>query len=129
MSTTIEDRCIGVVLCHMIGDQLGAGVEGFSASRIKRDHGIVRDDIEALHMGIPELGPRIHTYTDDTNAMLALAQSLVANDGLRPKHAARSYAEFWSTGIKRGYPDSAQENMGLVLLFQLQFIDPCNRLF
>ncbi|CAF1331614.1 unnamed protein product [Adineta steineri] len=115
MSTSIEDRCIGSLLCHMIGDQLGAGVEGRSSGRIKHDHGVVRDDIEAPHMGIPELGPRIHMYTDDTNSMLALASSLVLNSGLKPIHAARSYAIFWSTGIKRGYPDSAQESMRCVL--------------
>ncbi|CAF2577878.1 unnamed protein product [Rotaria sp. Silwood2] len=99
----------------MIGDQLGAGVEGYSAARIKREFGIVRDDIKAPHMGIPELGPRIHMYTDDTNSMLALAHSLVVNGGLKAKHAAKSYAEFWSTGIKRGYPDSAQASMQCVL--------------
>jgi ADP-ribosylglycohydrolase len=114
MSISIEARCIGSLLCHMIGDQLGAGVEGHSAARIKREQGVVRDDIKAPHMGIPEMGPRIHMYTDDTNSMLALAHSLVVNDGLKPKHAARSYAEFWSTGIKRGYPDSAQENMRVI---------------
>ena len=108
---SISCRCIGSVLCHMIGDQLGAAVEGFSAGRIKHEYGIVRDDIAAPHMGIPELGPRIHMYTDDTNSMLALAHSLVVNGGLKPIHAARSYAEFWSTGIKRGYPDSAQASM------------------
>ncbi|CAF1668588.1 unnamed protein product, partial [Didymodactylos carnosus] len=42
----------------MIGDQLWGAVEGYSAARINHEHGIVRDDIEALHMGIPELGPR-----------------------------------------------------------------------
>jgi ADP-ribosylglycohydrolase len=122
MSISIEARCIGSLLCHIIGDQLGAGVEGHSAARIKRERGTVRDDIEAPHMGISELGPRIHMYTDDTNAMLALAHSLVVNDGLKPKHAAKSYAEFWSTGIKRGYPDSAQESMQVALLFlKLQY--------
>jgi ADP-ribosylglycohydrolase len=115
MSISIEDRCIGSLLCHMIGDQLGAAVEGFSSTRIKREHGVVRDDIAAPHMGIPELGPRIHMYTDDTNSMLALAHSLVVNEGLKPIHAAKSYAEFWSTGIKRGYPDSAQASMQVSL--------------
>lgn len=108
---SLSDRCIGCVLCHMIGDQLGAGVEGYSAARIKREHGRVVDDVKAPHMGIEELGPRIHMYTDDTNSMLALAYSLVVNEGLKPQHAAQSYAQFRSNGIKRGYPDSAQECM------------------
>ena len=116
MTVSLNDRCIGSLLCHMIGDQLGAGVEGYSAARIKREHGTVRDDIKAPHMGIPELGPRIHMYTDDTNAMLALAHSLVVNEGLKPKHAAQSYAEFWSTGIKRGYPESAQASMQVSIM-------------
>ena len=116
MDISIEDRCIASLLCHMIGDQLGAGVEGLSSGRIKYEYGIVRDDIEASHMGINDLGPRIHMYTDDTNAMLALAHSLVVNGGLNAKHAARTYAEFWSTGIKRGYPESAQESMRVSVL-------------
>ena len=57
MNTSLSDRCIGSLLYHMIGEQLGAGVEGYSADRIKREYGTVRDDIKALHMGIPELGP------------------------------------------------------------------------
>ncbi|CAF0970860.1 unnamed protein product [Rotaria sordida] len=111
----------------MIGDQLGAGVEGYSAARIKREFGTVRDDITAPHMGIPELGPRIHMYTDDTNAMLALAHSLVVNGGLKAKHAAQSYAEFWSTGIKRGYPDSAQASMKCVLDGKIDYRE-CGRI-
>ncbi|UJR15980.1 hypothetical protein I4U23_002899 [Adineta vaga] len=127
MDFEIEDRCIGSLLCHMIGDQLGAGVEGYTVSRIKHEYGIVRDDIEAPHMGIPEMGSRIHMYTDDTNAMLALAYSLVVNNGLKPKHAAKSYAEFWSTGIKRGYPDSAQESMRCVLEGKIDYRE-CGRI-
>ncbi|CAF5136446.1 unnamed protein product, partial [Rotaria sp. Silwood1] len=111
--TTIDlnDRCIGCLLCHMIGDQLGAGVEGYSAAKIKSEYGTLCDDVAAPHMGVEELGPRIHMYTDDTNSMLALAHSLVTNRGLKPKHAAQSYAQFWSTGVKRGYPESAQASM------------------
>ncbi|CAF3522783.1 unnamed protein product [Rotaria socialis] len=127
MAATLSDRCIGCLLCHMIGDQLGAGVEGFSAVRIKREIGMVRDDIKAPHMGIPELGPRIHMYTDDTNAMLALANSLVANEGLKAKHAAQSYAQFWSTGVKRGYPDSAQASMQCVLDGKIDYRE-CGRI-
>ena len=111
ITISLSDRCIGCLLCHMIGDQLGAGVEGYTVVRIKREYGTVRNDVQAPHMGIDELGPRIHMYTDDTNSMLALAHSLAVNGGLRPKHAAQSYAQFWSTGIKRGYPDSAQASM------------------
>ena len=55
-------------------------------------------------------------YTDETNAMLALAHSLVVNEGLEPKHAAQSYAEFWSTEIKRGYPESVQASMQVSIM-------------
>ncbi|CAF1263644.1 unnamed protein product [Rotaria sp. Silwood1] len=127
--TTIDlnDRCIGCLLCHMIGDQLGAGVEGYSAAKIKSEYGTLCDDVAAPHMGVEELGPRIHMYTDDTNSMLALAHSLVTNRGLKPKHAAQSYAQFWSTGVKRGYPESAQASMQCVLDGQIDYRE-CGRI-
>ncbi|CAF1069361.1 unnamed protein product [Adineta ricciae] len=53
--------------------------------------------------------------------------NLVLNNGLKPKHAARSYAEFWSTGIKRGYPESAEESMKCVLEGKIDYRE-CGRI-
>jgi poly(ADP-ribose) glycohydrolase ARH3 len=51
-------------------------------------------------------------YTDDTNSALALATSLVRQQGLDPESVGKSYADWWLAEPERGYPDSAK----LVLL-------------
>lgn len=54
-------------------------------------------------------------YTDDTNAALALASSLVECGGLDPKHAAMNYAKFWQHVPERGCPPSASRTMKALL--------------
>eukprot|EP01125_Pyxidicula_operculata_P004483 TRINITY_DN1698_c0_g1_i1.p1 TRINITY_DN1698_c0_g1~~TRINITY_DN1698_c0_g1_i1.p1 ORF type:complete len:312 (+),score=33.46 TRINITY_DN1698_c0_g1_i1:253-1188(+) len=66
-------------------------------------------------MGMRSSGLRFAMYTDDTNSTLALASSLLENNGLLPIHAAHQYGRFWQTGTKRGYPSSAQDVMKRVL--------------
>lgn len=105
-SSDIEDRCIGSILCCMIGDVLVSAVEGWSFSLIKKRYpNGIKDFIKATHMGIYHLEPRYGMYTDDTNSVLALATSLVQNQGLDPKDCA----EFYFSEPLRGYPDSTQK--------------------
>eukprot|EP01080_Neovahlkampfia_damariscottae_P003039 gene3039-5049_t len=105
-----EDRVIGSILTVMIGDILGAGVEGHGSTTISKYYSSgVTDFISAAHMGIYELGERYGMYTDDTNSTLALATSLVQKQYLDAKHCAESYSKFYFTEPKRGYPDSAQK--------------------
>ncbi|CAF0995979.1 unnamed protein product [Didymodactylos carnosus] len=110
----LEDRFISCLLCHMIGDILGAPVEGYDSLSIQQKYGILKDFVSGQHMGLYDLPERINMYTDDTNGMLALSFSLVHNSGLVPRHAARTYPEYWSTGVIRGYPDSAINAMKCV---------------
>jgi poly(ADP-ribose) glycohydrolase ARH3 len=104
-----EDRFVGSLLSVMIGDILGASVEGWPSSLIsKKFPEGVKDFLTATHMGIGHLGPRFGMYTDDTNSTLALATSLVQKQFLDPKHAAESYSTFYfDTKPLRGYPNSA----------------------
>lgn len=100
---------------HMIGDALGTCCEGWSAQRIEElararfpepgCKGLVWDFVPCIHMGQgnyvgpPTPGDEAHArrgmYSDDTNAALALASSLVASGGLEGRHAAHQYAEFF----------------------------------
>ncbi|CAK0901594.1 unnamed protein product [Prorocentrum cordatum] len=54
---------------------------------------------QGSYVGPPEPGDEAQArrgmYSDDTNAALALASSLVASGGLDGRHAARQYAEFF----------------------------------
>ena len=105
-----EDRIIGSLLTVMLGDVLGAAVEGYPSKHISKyyPNGIT-DFIKAKHMGIYDLEERYGMYTDDTNSTLALATSLVQKQYLDAKHCAESYSKFYFTPPKRGYPDSAQK--------------------
>lgn len=103
-----EDRALGVLLSCMIGDVLGAAVEGHSAKDIAVCYPDgLRNFIYAAHMGVYHLGLRRGTYTDDTQSTLALAWSLVERQGLDPNHVAHAYAEFYHHQPQRGYPGSA----------------------
>jgi poly(ADP-ribose) glycohydrolase ARH3 len=109
------DRFVGCLLGAMVGDAMGAAVEGMNASGIQRKYGAVTDFIAAPHMGIKEEGDRFGMYTDDTNSMLALAQSLVLCGGLNALNAAQLNAQQGLHSIPlRGYPDSAIEVMEAV---------------
>ncbi len=69
----MEERFVGALIGTFVGDALGMPVEGWSWSRIARELGEVREMLPA------RLGRG--TYTDDTLLMIALAESLLANDG------------------------------------------------
>jgi len=110
----LEGKVIGVVLGGLIGDVLGSSVEGWEIEKLKKQYpNKLRDFIPGVPMGVREV--RYGCYTDDTNASLALASSLVENSGLIPKHVAESYGKFWKRKPERGCPRSAQIVMQSVL--------------
>lgn len=111
-----SDRCVGCILSVFIGDALGAAVEGWGRTRIRTNHGRLRDFVPSRHMGVEHLPLRCGVYTDDTNSTLALADSLVACQGLDAQHAATNYALFFREAVpQRGYPHTAQLAMEAVL--------------
>ena len=66
------------MLTFMIGDVLGASVEGLSAEKINQTYPkLLKDFKRTVHMGIEDFPPRYGMYTDDTNSTMALAESLV----------------------------------------------------
>ena len=73
MSQQLEQRFVGALIGTFVGDALGMPVEGWSWTRIAREWGEVREMLPA------RLGRG--TYTDDTLLMIALAESLLANQG------------------------------------------------
>jgi len=80
--TKIEERCVGCLLTSMIGDILGAAVEGMGPADIAKacqskpnDNGEVTHFVSAKHMGLNHLAPRLGMYTDDT--MCTLGKNIV----------------------------------------------------
>ena len=96
MSTTLDglrDAFRGALLGTFTGDALGAPVEGWSALRIRREHGEIREMLEGRRGS--------GRYTDDTQMTIALAESLLESRGFDGgEFAARLVAAYDPT---RGY--------------------------
>ena len=87
----LEAKCIGCLLGAMIGDALGAPVEGRDDRYIREsfDGGKIDRYHSGFHMGVELLGQRRGMYTDDTQTTLALASSLVEEGALHPQKVGR----------------------------------------
>jgi poly(ADP-ribose) glycohydrolase ARH3 len=90
---TIMDKFAGAMLGTFVGDALGMPVEGRSMEWIRRHCGIVREMLPA------RLGPG--TYTDDTEMMLGVAESLAACRGFDGAHMAQAFLSNFDR--RRGY--------------------------
>ncbi len=88
-----KEKCIGSLLGTAVGDILGAGIEGLSREAILKRYGEVRDFLST--------GRGFGCYTDDTEMALALAHSILQNNGVDAEHCAGSYAHFYNPW--RGY--------------------------
>ena len=112
----LQKRSVGCILTGIIGDILGAPLEGMTRKVIRESYGgIVSEFLKGEHMGVPrEL--RKGCYTDDTNAMLALASSLTRRKGLNGWDIAHCNVEFFCLSrMLRGCPNSAQEILKALL--------------
>lgn len=85
---TLEDKFIGSLLGTFVGDALGMRVERFERRNIlgrtptgRIEEMYARDDLEA------------GCYTDDTQMMIALAESLIENKGFSGEDMARRFVE------------------------------------
>ncbi len=95
----VRSGFLGSMLGSMIGDALGMPVEGNSVQEIAERHGEVRDFLQA------RLGAG--TYTDDTQMMMAVAESLVARRCLSGPDMARRFVERFESA--RGYGAGTRE--------------------
>lgn len=95
----VRSRFIGSLLASMTGDALGMPVEGSSAREIAERFGEVRDFMHA------RLGAG--TYTDDTQMMMAVAESLVARHCLDGPDLAQRFVDRFEPA--RGYGPGTRE--------------------
>jgi poly(ADP-ribose) glycohydrolase ARH3 len=91
--TKLKDKFIGSLLGTFLGDALGMPVEGYSNHIIKSQYGRVDQMMEA------RLGKG--TYTDDTEMMIATAESLIACKGFDGKNMAQYFLNNFHP--ERGY--------------------------
>ncbi len=88
-----EDAAAGALLGTFAGDALGMPFEGASPERIRDEHGRI------TRMGEARAGKG--TYTDDTQTMIALAESLIAEERVDPQALARTLVDHHDPA--RGY--------------------------
>ena len=91
------DKIQGTVLGTAVGDALGMPVEGWKATDIAQRYGEIREMLPA------RLGRG--TYTDDTQMMIALADSLVRCQSVDGEDIASTYVKFCDP--RRGYGGGA----------------------
>ncbi|MCF8010835.1 MAG: ADP-ribosylglycohydrolase family protein [Clostridiales bacterium] len=99
-----KDKFAGALLGTFTGDALGMPVEGWDHDIITSKYGEIRDMLEA------RLGRG--TYTDDTELMIGVAESLIKNTGFNGPDMARALAE--NCDVRRGYGGGALQTLSLI---------------
>ena len=95
----LEAKAIGALLGTFTGDALGMPVEGYSSDMIVSAFGWVDELLEA------RLGKG--TYTDDTQMMIGIAESLAECGKFQGAHMAKRFVENFDQ--ERGYGSGAIE--------------------
>ena len=94
------DRARGAMLGTFVGDAVGMPFEGRSPSEVPE-----RVDMQAARLGRG-------TYTDDTQMMIALAESLLEHGGVVSQALGRAFAD--AHDPRRGYGSGTTEVLRLV---------------
>lgn len=92
-SEEIKDKFIGALLGTHVGDALGMPFEGKSCDEMESRYGIVREMTD----GFRGKG----SYTDDTEMMMAVAESLIEKKGFDGTHMSGKFIEKYHPS--RGY--------------------------
>lgn len=82
----LEDKFIGCLLGGAVGDALGFTSENMSRKRIQKKYTRLTDY---------KVRPSWGYYTDDTQLTIALAETLLANEGYNHAHFRRQLARWW----------------------------------
>lgn len=117
MTIDLRSRFIGAMLGTFCGDALGMPVENWSGDRIRRTFGVL-DEMRPAALWLQAYGktyglvkdpchglsgPRLTAgvYTDDTQMMIGVAESLIERQGFDPALMAHRFAENFDP--RRGY--------------------------
>ncbi|MFQ5866107.1 MAG: ADP-ribosylglycohydrolase family protein, partial [bacterium] len=100
----LQQKFQGALLGTFVGDALGMPVEGWSPKAIAKRYGQVRDMLDA------RLGKG--TYTDDTQMMIAVTESLVGCHGFDGEDMAQRFLESYEP--LRGYGSGTVQALKLL---------------
>lgn len=103
--STFNDRCCGLIVGTAIGDALGAPVERLKPGHIKTLFNTLDDYIVAhnyLKRGLKSYRAK-GFYTDDTQQMLTVCDTILDNNGLIPDKLAEKFIEMSKEDIPGGF--------------------------
>lgn len=100
LGRTESDRAEGALLGTFVGDALGMPFEGSSPSMVPK-----RVEMQDARLGRG-------TYTDDTQMMIALAESLLERGRIDPGHLAQAFVSAYDP--RRGYGSGTREVLRLI---------------
>lgn len=100
----LKDKFIGCMLGTHVGDALGMPVEGYDCKTIEVKYGELREMLDA-RMGVG-------TYTDDTEMMIGIAESLVECKGFNGRDMADRFVKLHDP--ERGYGAGTVRALSLI---------------
>jgi len=103
----VKDRFIATLLSSAIGDALGMPLEGVSRSKVlAKFHGPVMDFQDSGSRGL-----KAGQFTDDTQMMLAIAESIVDKKGVDPEDIGKRFVAWFESGDVRGAGRACTESI------------------
>jgi poly(ADP-ribose) glycohydrolase ARH3 len=90
MMTDLRSKFVGALLGTAVGDALGAPVEGWTFK-----------EVQSIHLGGMRWPMRSGRYTDDTEMMIGVAESLIRRKGFEGEDMARTFIQNYDPA--RGY--------------------------
>ena len=100
----LKDKFVGCMLGTHVGDALGMPVEGYGYSTIEQKYGEIREMLDT------RLGPG--TYTDDTEMMIAVAESLAEKSGFNGQDMAQRFITNFHP--ERGYGGGTLRSLSIL---------------
>ncbi len=100
----LKDKFIGCMLGTHVGDALGMPVEGYNCETIEVKYDELREMLDA-RMGVG-------TYTDDTEMMIGIAESLVECEGFNGRDMADRFVKLYNP--ERGYGGGTLRAISLI---------------
>ncbi len=100
----LKSKFLGALVGTAVGDALGMPVEGYDPKQIQLKYGKIR---EMLSGKLPA-----GSYTDDTEMMIGVAESLIENRGFNGEHMAKTFIKNFDSS--RGYGFGVQIVLQLI---------------
>ncbi len=100
----LKDKFIGSLVGTAIGDALGMPIEGWHPHRIQAVYGEMREMLDGRFSA--------GSWTDDTEMMIGIAESLIENKGFNGEHMAHRFIANFN--VLRGYGSGSRRVLGWI---------------